>query len=62
VTPFSILNDEHNLVQVVLDRAVLAGDRVCCHPLVNDKTTSIATGDLLRFFEWMGHVPHVVDL
>ncbi len=60
VTPFGILNDEGCDVAVVIDEAVLAGETVCCHPLVNSQTTAIRARDLLSFFEALGHRPEVV--
>ena len=32
------------------------------HPLVNSRTTAIATADLLRFLAATGHAPLTVDL
>jgi Ala-tRNA(Pro) deacylase len=61
VTPFGVINDRDRQVTVVLDRAVLARDPVNCHPLVNDMTTAIAAGDLVRFIEACGHRVEVID-
>ena len=47
---------------VVIDKALLAHDPVNVHPLVNDRTTAIAPGDLLKFIESCGHRPQVLDL
>jgi len=62
VSPFAVVNDAERLVQVVLDREVLAGDPVNLHPLDNTRTTAIAAADLLRFLEAEGHPPRVMDL
>lgn len=62
VTPFAAMNDREGKVAVVLDRALLGGDPVHCHPLTNDRTTAIAGRDLLRFLEHVGHPPTFVDL
>jgi Ala-tRNA(Pro) deacylase len=61
VSPFAIINDHGGEVQVVLDRALLAGDIVNLHPLDNAKTTAIAPADLLRFLEAERHPPLVLD-
>lgn len=61
VTPFGIINDRDNTVQVVLDKAILGERVVNAHPLRNDMTTQIAPGDLLRFLESRGHPPLVID-
>jgi len=61
VSPFAVVNDAGRVVQVVLDRAVLAQDPVNLHPLDNAKTTAIAAADLLRFLEAEGHAPRMID-
>ena len=62
VSPFAVVNDRERVVQVVLDRAVLARDPVNLHPLDNGKTTAIGAADLVRFLEAEGHGPQVIDL
>lgn len=62
VSPFAVVNDAERVVQVVLDREVLARDPVHLHPLDNAKTTAIAAADLVRFLEAEGHAPQVIDL
>jgi Ala-tRNA(Pro) deacylase len=62
VSPFAVVNDVERVVQVVLDREVLARDPVNLHPLDNTKTAAITAADLLRFLEAEGHAPQVIDL
>ncbi|HYD98444.1 MAG TPA: prolyl-tRNA synthetase associated domain-containing protein [Alphaproteobacteria bacterium] len=62
VTPFAVVNDAAGLVTVVLERAMLAHDRLNYHPLSNDQTTTIASADLIRFLRACGHEPVVADL
>jgi Ala-tRNA(Pro) deacylase len=62
VTPFALANDTGQRVAVVLDRDMLERNPLNYHPLVNDCTTAIAPGDLLRFIEACGHCPRIVDL
>jgi Ala-tRNA(Pro) deacylase len=62
VSPFAVVNDVERVVQVVLDREVLARDPVNLHPLDNARTTAIGAADLLRFLEAEGHPPRVIDL
>ena len=62
VTPLGLINDRKAEVRVVIDRALLAQDPVNVHPLVNDRTTAITPGDLLKFIESCGHRPQVLDL
>lgn len=61
VSAFGLLHDADRRVRFVLDAALMASGVVNFHPLRNDMTTSIATGDFLRFAESTGHTPEVVD-
>ena len=62
VSPFAVINDDDARVCVVLEQRVLDVDCLNCHPLRNDRTTTIATGDLLRFLEAVGHPPRIIHL
>ena len=59
VTPFGAINDTQSRVTVVLDAAMVEHETLNYHPLVNTMTTSIMRGDLVKFLEWTGHVPHM---
>jgi Ala-tRNA(Pro) deacylase len=62
VTPFALINDRERRVQPLLDKAMLAHERLNYHPLTNARTTTIAAADLVRFIESCGHAPQVIDL
>jgi Ala-tRNA(Pro) deacylase len=62
VTPFGALNDADGRLSVVLDAGLMQHDIVNCHPLVNTRTTSIASGDLIKFLEATGHPPCVTSV
>ena len=62
VTPLAIVNDTASRVTAVLDTKLLAHDKVNCHPLENDATTTLASVDLLRFVRATGHEPVLLDL
>lgn len=62
VCPFAIVNDTQRRVAVWLDREMMAGERVCYHPMENHLTVSLAPADLLKFIESCGHTPHIIDL
>lgn len=62
VTPFALINDRERQVTPVLDKTMLDHAQLNFHPLVNTRTTTIASGDLLRFVEACGHQPLVLDL
>ncbi len=60
VTPFSLINDKTNRVNVILDEAMMKLDPLNFHPLKNDATTSITASDLLTFIKACGHHPRIV--
>ncbi len=62
VTPFALINDARQRVNVVLDEAMLSHDPLNYHPLENDATTAISPAGLLAFIGACGHRPTVVDL
>ncbi len=60
VTPFSLINDKTNRVNVILDEAMMKQDPLNFHPLKNDATTTIVASDLLVFIKACGHNPRIV--
>jgi Ala-tRNA(Pro) deacylase len=62
VTPFGAINDAESRVTVVLDAAMMAHQRLNFHPLVNTRTTGLASADLVRFLRATGHEPVIVAL
>ena len=60
VTPFSLINDTHVRVNVILDDAMMKLDQLNYHPLKNDASTTIAAADLLTFIKACGHNPRIV--
>jgi Ala-tRNA(Pro) deacylase len=60
VSPLAVINDTEGKVTVVFDEAMLTRDPLNVHPLRNDRTTTMATADLLRFLESCGHRPMVM--
>ncbi len=62
VTPFALMNDNNMRVSPVLDEKLMSGDILNCHPLRNDRSTTIAPGDLLAFIRACGHTPRIVAL
>lgn len=61
VTAFSVMNDKAGDVTLILDKALFDHDIVNFHPLLNNATTAIASGDLLRFAKAAGHDPLILD-
>ncbi len=62
VTPFALINDTTNRVNVILDARLMENEIVNFHPLQNTATTSIRSADLLAFVQSCGHEPHVVPV
>jgi len=62
VTPFGAVNDRQGRVQVVLDEVMMAHERLNFHPLVNTRTTGLASADLVKFLRETGHEPLIVAL
>jgi len=62
VTPFALINDRANVVRVVLDEGMFALDPLNFHPLRNDRTTAISSGDLVKFIRATGREPIVAKL
>ena len=62
MTPFGAINDGAGRVTVVLDAAMMAHQRLNFHPLVNTRTTGLASADLVKFLRATGHEPLIVAL
>ncbi len=62
VTPFGAINDAEGRVRIVLDKAMMRHARLNFHPLVNTRTTGLASADLIKFLRATGHEPMVVEL
>lgn len=60
VTPFSLINDPEQQVNVVLDEALMQQDVLNFHPLVNTATTTISRDGLLAFIRDCGHEPKII--
>lgn len=61
VTPLSVINDTERQVTVVLDEGLFGFNAINCHPLRNDKTTTLKSADLLTFIEAEGYKPQRID-
>jgi len=62
VCPFTVINDKEHQVQIVLDASMMKSDIVNYHPLDNRLTIGISPANLLKFLEYTGHEPLVLDL
>ena len=62
VTPFGAINDEAGRVKVVLDEAMMRHEMLNFHPLINTRTTGLASADLVKFLRATGHEPLITAL
>lgn len=61
VTPFAVIHDIEQQVQVVLDLELARADQVNFHPLTNTETLTISGSDLLKFLTVHDHEPILID-
>lgn len=61
VTPFGLIFDTENKIQVVIDSDVDTTQTVGFHPFVNTTTLNIAYSDFIRCLEHLQHLPIICD-
>lgn len=62
-TVLGLACDKEREITLVIDREVLAGEYIGCHPMVNTASLRIKMSDLLdKILPATGHAPVVVDL
>ena len=61
VTPFALMNDTSRRLTVVLDKDMMAQEKVNVHPLRNDASTCLKSADLLKFIKSLGYSPLIAD-
>lgn len=58
-----LMHDKENAVRLVVDREVLGGEYIGCHPLVNTSSLRLKTVDVIeKILPAVAHTPTVVDL
>ena len=63
VTVMALKDDRERRVQLVIDRDIINGEYVRCHPCINTSTLKIKTDDLLRIFlRHTKHNPRIIDI
>ncbi len=63
VSVLGLMNDKEGKVKLVIDRDVLAGEWVGCHPCINTTSLRIATSDLKdKIIPALNHEPTLVIL
>ena len=63
VSVMGLMNDHENRVQLLMDKDVLAGEYIGCHPCINTSSLRLKTADLMeKILPAMGHEPIFVEL
>ena len=55
VSPFGLINDTNNEVEVIVDEDLMKSNKLHFHPNVNTATLVISRDDFRRFLEWTGN-------
>lgn len=63
VSVLGLMNDKENKVRLVIDKDILSGDYIGCHPCINTSSLAIKTEDILnKFLPAVGHTATTVDM
>mgnify|MGYP000515966730 CR=1 FL=1 len=62
VTALGVINDREGRLTFAIDQRLLRHEKINCHPLTNEATTTLLCDDLLSFARACGHDPMIVDL
>ena len=63
VSVMGLMNDHENRVQLLMDKDILQGEYIGCHPCINTSSLRFRTADLLeKIIPAMGHEPTFVEL
>ena len=63
VSVMGLMNDKENRVQLIMDKDVLKGEYIGCHPCINTSSLRFKTTDLMeKILPAMHHEPIFVDL
>jgi len=60
VSPLALVNDRTGAVGFVIDHALTQTEVIYLHPLVNTRTTTMATSDLLAYCARIGHAAKII--
>lgn len=63
VSVLGLMNDKENRVRLVIDKDILDGEYIGCHPCINTSSLAIKTEDILnKFLPAVGHTATTVDM
>ena len=60
VSPLALVNDRTRSVRFVIDQELTQTDVIYLHPLVNTRTTTMVTADLLAYCAQTGHPADII--
>ena len=63
VSVMGLMNDKENRVQLLMDKDILQGEYIGCHPCINTSSLRFRTADLIgKIIPAMAHTPIYVEL
>ena len=63
VTVMALKNDTAGKVTLCIDRDIINGEYIRCHPCINTSTLKMKTADLVqKFLPKVRHTPRIVDI
>lgn len=63
VSVLGLMNDKENRVRLIIDKDILDGEYIGCHPCINTSSLSIKTQDIInKFLPAVTHEPTIVEM
>lgn len=63
VSVLGLMNDKENRVSLIIDKDILEGEYIGCHPCINTSSLAIKTEDILnKFLPAVGHTATTVEM
>ncbi len=62
VSPFGLINDKENNVEVIVDKDIKKEEKIIFHPNVNNISVSIKSHDLAKFLDWTGNPYYYIEI
>lgn len=63
VSVLGLMNDKENRVRLIIDKDIMSGEYIGCHPCINTSSLAIKTEDILnKFLPAVGHTATIVEM
>ncbi len=63
VSVLGLMNDNENRVRLIIDKDIMSGEYIGCHPCINTSSLAIKTEDILnKFLPAVGHTATIVEM